>query len=73
VTEAVDLITEYAFTSLCAHRVEISCDECNHRSAAVAQRLGFKQEARLRNNGKAVNGRLRTTLIFALTPDDRQK
>jgi RimJ/RimL family protein N-acetyltransferase len=71
-TEAIGLLTEFAFTSLAANRVEIRCDERNERSAAVALRLGFKQEARLRNNMKAVDGSLRTTLIFALTPEDRQ-
>lgn len=71
-TEAIGLLTEFAFTSLAANRVEIRCDERNKRSAAVAMRLGFKQEARLRNNEKAVDGSLRTTLIFALTPEDRQ-
>jgi RimJ/RimL family protein N-acetyltransferase len=71
-TEAVGLLTEFAFTSLAANRVEIRCDERNKRSAAVALRLGFKQEARLRNNLKAVDGSLRTTLVFALTPEDRK-
>jgi RimJ/RimL family protein N-acetyltransferase len=71
-TEAIGLLIEFAFTSLAANRVEIRCDERNKRSVAVAQRLGFKQEARLRNHKKAVDGSLRTTLIFALTPADRQ-
>ncbi len=71
ITEAARLLTEYAFTALAATRVEIRCDEWNVRSAAVAQRLGFVQEARLRNHELAVDGTLRTTLIFALTPADR--
>jgi len=71
ITEAARLLTEYAFTALAATRVEIRCDERNVRSAAVAQRLGFVQEARLRNHELAVDGTLRTTLIFALTPADR--
>src|SRR6266571_8800697 len=71
ITEAVKLLTDYAFTALAAKRVEIRCDERNVRSAAVAQRLGFVQEARLRNHLMTPDGTLCTTLIFALTPADR--
>ncbi len=71
ITEAVQLLVDYAFTQLAATRVEICCDERNVRSAAVAQRLGFVQEARLRNHMVAPDGTLRTTLIFSLTPADR--
>lgn len=70
-TEAVSLLTEYTFSSLQAKRVEIRCDERNSRSASVARRLGFVQEACLRNNNRATDGSLRNTLIFALTPEDR--
>ena len=71
-TEAVKLLTEYVFTQFKANRVEIRCDEKNTRSAAVPQRLGFVQEARLRNNALTTSGDLRTTLVFALTPDDKR-
>src|SRR5947209_4437637 len=37
-TEAVRLLTEYAFTALQATRIEIRCDERNERSAAIARR-----------------------------------
>ena len=71
ITEAVQLLSDYAFSTLAATRVEIRCDERNVRSAAVAQRLGFVQEARLRNEQLAAGGVLRNTLIFALIPTDR--
>ena len=71
ITEAVQLLTDYAFTELAATRVEIRCDERNVRSAAVTRRLGFVQEARLRNEQLAPDGVLRNTLIFALIPGDR--
>ena len=71
ITEAVQLLIDYAFTALAATRVEIRCDERNARSAAVARRLGFVQEARLRNQQLALDGMLRNTLIFALIPTDR--
>ncbi len=67
--ETVRLLTDYAFTSLGANRVEIRCDARNTRSSAVAERLGFVREGRLRNNAHAPDG-LRDTLIFARTPDD---
>lgn len=70
VTEAARLLTHFALTSLQANRLEIRCDERNKRSAGVALRLGYTQEGRFRNQGRATDGTLRTTLIFALTPED---
>lgn len=70
VTEAVRLLTGFAFEGLGAKRVEIRCDERNVRSAAVARRLGFKQEALLRNHMTAPDGALRNTLIFSRIPGD---
>lgn len=71
-TAAVKLLTEYLFTQLQANRIEIRCDAQNTRSAAVAQRLGFVQEGRLRKNALTTSGTLRDTLIFSLTPEDKQ-
>src|SRR2546421_8608335 len=70
-TEVVRLLTNYAFTSLTAQRVEIRCDERNTRSAAIPRRLGFVQEACLRNHTRAPDGQLRNTLVFSLIPTDR--
>jgi ribosomal-protein-serine acetyltransferase len=70
VGEAVRLITDYAFEYLGAQRVEIRCDARNERSAAVARRLGFVAEGRLRNVGVALDGVLYDELVFALTPAD---
>ena len=64
-TEAVGLLVDFALTGLKAQRIEIRCDERNVRSAAVARRLGFKQEALLRNHMVAPDGALRNTLIFS--------
>ncbi|GCF06883.1 GNAT family N-acetyltransferase [Dictyobacter arantiisoli] len=72
VTEAVKLLIDYAFEQLQANRIEIRCDPLNERSAAVARRLGFVQEGRLRNNKLNTSGQLRDTLVFSLTPADRQ-
>ncbi len=70
VTEAVKLLTDYAFATYAAQRVFIRCDARNTRSAAVPERLGFRREAHLRNDSLAYDGVLRDTLIYALTPDD---
>jgi RimJ/RimL family protein N-acetyltransferase len=65
-TEAVARITEFAFDTLGAKRVEIHCDARNERSAAVARRLQFPLEGRLRNESRHhSSGNLRDELIFA--------
>ena len=75
VTEAVRLLTDYAFATLKAHRLEIRCDEQNLRSAAVPRRLGYVEEGLLRNNTTTPAGNLRNTLVFSLVtgewPKDR--
>lgn len=65
VTEAVHGITGFAFDTLQAERVEIRCDASNERSAAVARRAGYTQEACLRHNARSNTGSLRDTLVFA--------
>jgi RimJ/RimL family protein N-acetyltransferase len=69
--EAVQLLVDFAIRSLRANRLEIQCDERNERSAAVARRLRFAQEALLRNDAKGTDGSLRNTLVFSLIPGDR--
>lgn len=69
-TEAVKLLADYAFASLGAHSIFIRCDARNLRSATIPRRLGFPQEAHLRQDGIAYDGVARGTLIFNLTPDD---
>jgi RimJ/RimL family protein N-acetyltransferase len=65
-TEAVARITEFAFDTLGAKRVEIHCDALNERSAAIPRRLNFTLEGRLRNESRHhASGKLRDELIFA--------
>ena len=71
VTEAVNAITEFAFTYLQANRVEIRCDTRNTRSIAVARRCGFLQEGILRHDSLGVDGELRSTFVFAkISPNE---
>jgi ribosomal-protein-serine acetyltransferase len=70
-TEATQMLTDFAFEHLQANRVVIRCDERNVKSAAIPKRLGFLQEARLRKASLTPLGELRTSLIFAMTREDR--
>jgi ribosomal-protein-serine acetyltransferase len=70
VSETVRLLTDFAFESLGAQRVMIRCDARNIRSAAVAERLGFMREGRLRHDARDATGALRDTLVFSLVPSD---
>ncbi|WP_257348486.1 GNAT family N-acetyltransferase [Pseudalkalibacillus decolorationis] len=66
-TEAVQGITDFAFTELNARRLEIRCDPKNKRSCAVPERLGFILEGVLRNDDiSLVNNELTDTCIYAL-------
>lgn len=69
-SEAVRLVTDYAFTDLGANKVALRCDARNTRSAAVAERLGFVREARLRGEAHAKDGALADELQYALIRDD---
>lgn len=65
VTEAVKALTQFARRHLRVRRLEIRTDARNRRSAAVAERAGFKLEGRLRQESRDNRGRLRDTLVFA--------
>lgn len=71
-TEAVRLLTDFAFDAWHARRVFIRCDARNQRSAGVALRLGFVFEGRFRNDRIACDGVLTDTLYYSMTPADRQ-
>jgi RimJ/RimL family protein N-acetyltransferase len=69
-TEAVNALTRFCFDVLEATRVEIQCDADNERSAAVALRTGYTQEARLRHAIRANAGNLSDRLIFGMIRPD---
>ena len=72
-TEAVRLLCDFTFRTLQAQRVEIRCDVRNERSAAIPRRLGFTQEAILRNDGRNHQEELRDTFIFSMIPVEYAK
>ncbi|KIL50997.1 GNAT family N-acetyltransferase [Jeotgalibacillus campisalis] len=49
-TEAVEGIARFAFTTLDAQRVEIRCDAENKKSRSIPEKLGFELEGILKNN-----------------------
>jgi ribosomal-protein-serine acetyltransferase len=70
ITEAVNGITSFCFDTLNAQRVEIRCDSRNLRSAAVAERAGFKLDGSLRQAERAARGDLRDTLVYSKIRDE---
>lgn len=71
-SEAVRLVTDFAFDHLNANRVMIRCDAENARSAAVPTGLGFMLEGRLRQEFAAPDGHIADTLIFSMIRDDHR-
>ena len=69
VTRATRTFIEYAFCELSMNRIEIRCSTSNPRSAAVPRRLGFMEEARLRES-EFRNGKLQGFYIFGLLRSD---
>lgn len=65
-TEAVQGQVRFAFTILKLERITITCDVHNTRSAAVAQRAGFRLEGRLRHDRRNYTGELSDTFVFSL-------
>lgn len=70
-TEAVTGICAFAFSILGVLRLEIRCDARNRRSAAVAERVGFTLESRMRWQSRDPQGGLRDTLVYVLFSDDQ--
>lgn len=65
-TEAVQGISNFAFTQLKARRVEIRCDALNHKSRAIPARLGFDLEGILRNDDLSGDGKeIRDTCVYS--------
>lgn len=65
VAESVQALTELAFGTLAARRVEIRMDENNERSWRVAERAGYTLEATLRSDSLTPQGEPRDTRIYA--------
>ncbi len=63
--EAVERLTQFAFDSLCARRIEIRVAERNTKSRVIPEKLGFQLEGILRQNALTADGtHLRNTCIY---------
>ena len=66
VTEAVKALTDFAFDTLQAKRVEIRCDANNEKSVAVAERAGYTLDGTLKHNRRHhLTKELSSTKIFS--------
>lgn len=65
IAEAVNELTELLARDFDANRIEIRCSGKNRKSAAVAERAGFKLDGVLRNNRKGMDGELQDSLVYA--------
>lgn len=72
-TEASSALIKVAFEADKMERVEIHCDARNHRSSAVAKRLGFSKEAVIRGNEKQDDGERKRKEIWVLFKDEYEK
>jgi ribosomal-protein-serine acetyltransferase len=64
-TTAVRALVEHAFDEWNLHRIEIHCAPDNHRSRAIPKRLGFREEATLRET-ELIDGRYLDSVVYGL-------
>lgn len=69
VTRGAQLFVEFGFRELGLHRISISAAVENVRSRAVAERLGFRQEAILRGADKTSSGYL-DMVVYSMLHDE---
>ena len=68
VTRAAAALTTHAFARLDIHRLEIRCVVQNHKSRAVAERLGYAHEGTL-HEAYLLHGRFRDISLYATTEE----
>jgi ribosomal-protein-serine acetyltransferase len=68
-TTAVRALLDHAFYEWELHRIEIHCAPGNRPSRAIPERLGFREEARLRET-ELVGGRYLDSVVYGLLEGD---
>jgi ribosomal-protein-serine acetyltransferase len=68
-TTVVRALVDYAFEEWKLHRLEVHCAPVNHRSRAIPERLGFREEALLRE-AELVGGRYLDSVVYGLLASD---
>lgn len=66
VAEAVRAVLRHLFDEQLAHKVDLWCDETNVRCWRLAERCGFRREARLREDKRNADGSISGSLCYAL-------
>ena len=72
-TSAVAVLVDHAFDSLRLNRAEIHTDVLNHRSRAVAERLGFRYEGTLRQAYRITDDRYSDDAVYAMLASDPER
>jgi ribosomal-protein-serine acetyltransferase len=70
VTRACEALIRYAFGDLALHRVSISVAPANARSRAIPERLGFTEEAVLRQAGRTDAQGFVDLIVYGLLEDE---
>lgn len=68
-TAVVGALLDHAFYEWELHRVEIHCAPANRRSRAIPERLGFREEALLRET-ELVGGRYLDSVVYGLLEEE---
>ncbi|MGN6275510.1 MAG: GNAT family N-acetyltransferase [Solirubrobacterales bacterium] len=68
-TTVVRALVDHAFSEWNLHRIEIHCAPANYRSRAIPKRLGFREEAVLREP-ELVGGRYLDTVVYGVLEDE---
>jgi ribosomal-protein-serine acetyltransferase len=68
-TTVVRAVLDYAFYEWELHRVEIHCAPENRRSRAIPERLGFREEAHLRET-ELVGGRYLDSVVYGMLAEE---
>lgn len=68
-TTVVRAVLDHAFYEWELHRVEIHCAPENHRSRAIPEHLGFREEAHLRETER-VGGRYLDSVVYGMLAEE---
>lgn len=68
-TTAVSALLDHAFGELELHRIEIHCAPENRPSRAIPERLGFREEAHLRET-ELVGGRYLDSVVYGILAEE---
>lgn len=71
-TDAVRAVLDHAFGELELHRIEIHCAPENRPSRAIPERLGFREEARLRET-ELVGDRYLDSVVYGMLAGEWRK